>query len=48
MGGLAHKDTNVHLTTFLEIADTIKMNDIIEDVIRMGLFPFSLRDRARG
>ena len=24
--GLAHKDPNVHLTTFLEICDTTKMN----------------------
>ena len=26
----------------------MKMNDVIEDVIRMWLFPFSLRDKARG
>ena len=45
---LLHEDPNVHLATFLEIADTIKMNGVIEDVIRMHLFPFSLRDKARG
>ena len=47
-GGLPHKDPNVHLETFLEIADTVKMNGVTEDVIRMRLFPFSLRDKARG
>ena len=37
----------MHLATFLEIDDTVKMNGVIEDVIRMQLFPFSLRDKAR-
>ena len=46
--GLPHEDLNVHLATFLEIADTVKMNAVTEDVIRMWLFPFSLRDKARG
>ena len=46
--GLAHEDPNVHLTTFLEICDTVKMNGVTEDVIRMRLFFFSLRDKARG
>ena len=43
-GGLAHEDPNVYLATFLEIADIVKMNGITEDVIRMRLFPFSLKD----
>ena len=47
-GGLPHEDPNVHLATFLEIADTVKMNGVIEDIIRMRLFPFSLRDKAKG
>ena len=46
-GGLAHEDPNVHLAIFLEICDTIKMNGVREDVIRMRLFPFSLRDKVR-
>ena len=46
--GLAHKDLNIHLAIFLEIADTVKMNGITEDVIRMRFFPFLLRDRTRG
>ena len=46
--GLPHEDPNVHLATFLEIVNTVKMNRVTEDVIRMHLFPFSLRDKARG
>ena len=48
MGGFPHKDPNVHLVTFLEIVDTVKMNEVTEDVIRMRLLPFSLTDKSRG
>ena len=47
-GGLPHEDPNVHVATFLEITDTVKMNGVTEDVIGMCLFLFSLRDKARG
>ena len=47
-GGLVHEHPNVHLATFLETCDTVKMNGVTEDVIRMRLFPLSLRDKARG
>ena len=47
-GVLPHEDPNVHLATFLEITNTVMMNGVTEDVIRMCLFTFSLRDKARG
>ena len=47
-GGLAYEDPNVHLATFLEICDIVKMNGVTEDVIRIRLFSFFFRDKARG
>ncbi|KAI3451359.1 hypothetical protein Pfo_008024 [Paulownia fortunei] len=46
-GGSAVEDPNSHLAMFLEICDTIKMNGVPDDAIRLCLFPFSLRDKAR-
>ena len=45
--GLANENPNDHLTQFLELCDTFKCNGASEDAIRLRLFPFSLRDRAR-
>lgn len=41
-------DPNIHLAIFLEICDAVKINGVTEDTIRLRLFPFSLRDKARG
>uniref|UniRef100_A0A803MMB2 Uncharacterized protein n=1 Tax=Chenopodium quinoa TaxID=63459 RepID=A0A803MMB2_CHEQI len=32
---------------FLEKCDTMKLNGVTDDAIRLRLFPFSLRDKAR-
>ncbi|XP_040996048.1 uncharacterized protein LOC121242223 [Juglans microcarpa x Juglans regia] len=46
--GLPLDDLNIHLVMFLEICDTIKINGVTEDTIRLRLFLFSLRNKARG
>ncbi|XP_068649014.1 uncharacterized protein [Aristolochia californica] len=41
-------DSNIHSAMLLEICDTVKINGVTEDTITLRLFPFSLRDKARG
>ena len=47
-GDLSHEDPNAHIASFLEVCDTFKSNGVSDDAIRLRLFPFSLRDRAKG
>ena len=45
--GLANDDPNLHIENFLEICDTFKHNGVIDDAIRLRLFPFSLNNKAK-
>ena len=38
---------NLHLSVFVQYADTIKENGVSPEAIRLRLFPFSLQDKAR-
>jgi len=46
-GGTPLDDPNLHLAIFLEVCDMFKLNRVSTDAIRLHLFPFSLRDKAR-
>ena len=41
------EDPNLHLSVFVQYADTVKANGVTSEAIRLRLFPFSLRDSAR-
>ncbi|KAF7839018.1 uncharacterized protein G2W53_007500 [Senna tora] len=46
-GGSPIEDPNNHILNFLEICDTFKHNGVSDDAIRLRLFPFSLRNKAK-
>jgi len=46
LGNHPSDNPNVQLRKFLAKCDTIKLNRVTTDAIRLRLFPFSLRDRA--
>ena len=41
------EDPNLHLSAFLEVCDTLKINRASTNTIRLYRFPFSLKDKAR-
>ena len=41
------KDPYKHLDEFLEIYSTIKIQNFTDDALRLSLFPFSLKDKAK-
>ncbi|XP_021754434.1 uncharacterized protein LOC110719750 [Chenopodium quinoa] len=45
--GTPHDCPVSHIDSFLEKCDTMKMNGVTNDAIRLRLFPFSLWDRAK-
>ena len=46
-GGTPLEDPNLHLSVSLEVFNTLKLNKVSSDAIRLRLFPFSLRHKAR-
>ena len=45
--GHSLEDPNAHLSNFLELCETIKMNGVDHNVIKLKLFHYSLKDKAR-
>ncbi|XP_060959081.1 uncharacterized protein LOC133030366 [Cannabis sativa] len=46
-GGSPTEDPHLHFRSFLEVSDSFKLQGVSEEALRLNLFPFSLRDRAR-
>src|SRR4051812_47457485 len=46
-GGSAVEDSCMHLNTFTEICDMIRIKDVNLDTVKLRLFPFSLRGNAK-
>ncbi|KAL4364294.1 hypothetical protein GQ457_04G020430 [Hibiscus cannabinus] len=46
-GGSPHEDARQHIRAFLEVCDSFGQQGVHEDVLKLKLFPYSLRDRAR-
>ena len=45
--GLPTENPNAHLTSFIEVCNTVKYNGVIEEALRLRLFPLSLSDRDK-
>ena len=45
--GLLSENLNAHLTSFIEVCDTVKYNGVTEEALRLRLFPLSPSDRAK-
>ncbi|KAF7826827.1 uncharacterized protein G2W53_017991 [Senna tora] len=45
--GVSSKNPYKHIDEFLEVCSTFKLPNVSEDAIRLRLFPFSLKDKAK-
>src|SRR3989337_278216 len=44
---LPSEDAASHMDNFIELCDMQKEKDVDNDIVKLKLFPFSLRDRAK-
>lgn len=47
LSGSPTEDANEHIASFLTLSDTVKISGVSTDALRLCLFPFSLRDKAK-
>ena len=45
--GLPSENPNAHMTSFIEVCDTVKYNGVTKEALRLRMFPLSLSDRAK-
>ena len=46
-GGSASEDAGMHLNTFTELCDMMRMKDVDPNAVKICLFPFSWRGKAK-
>ncbi|KAK8644700.1 hypothetical protein V6N13_124000 [Hibiscus sabdariffa] len=46
-GGTPTENARQHLKSFLEICNSFKIHGVSNDVLKLKLFPYSLRDKAK-
>ena len=45
--GLPSENPNAHLTSFIEVCDTVKYNGVTKEALKLCLFPLSHSDRVK-
>ena len=45
--GLPSEDATTHLNNIIDLCDMQKKKDVDNDIVKLKLFPFLLRDRAK-
>ena len=45
--GLPSEDAATHLNSFVDLCDMQKKKDVDNDIVKLKLFPFSRRERAK-
>ncbi|KAL4272518.1 hypothetical protein GQ457_13G017520 [Hibiscus cannabinus] len=46
-GGTPNENARQHLKSFLEICNSFKIHEVSNDVLKLKLFPYALRDKAK-
>ncbi|KAL4280209.1 hypothetical protein GQ457_03G016220 [Hibiscus cannabinus] len=46
-GGTPNENARHHVKSFLEICNSFKIHGVSNDVLKLKLFPYSLRDKAK-
>ncbi|KAL4320217.1 hypothetical protein GQ457_18G006420 [Hibiscus cannabinus] len=46
-GGTQHENARQHLKSFLKICNLLKIHGVSNDILKMKLFPYSLRDKVK-